>query len=107
MAFSIVYFMLDKHSYAWHTITMKQSKTLSTTLSSKSQVTIPASVCRSLGLQPGDKLAVTLEEEHITLTPKPRNYTKAYGGKLKGLYGSAEEIEAYLKDVRSSWEKTR
>jgi len=85
---------------------MKQSKPLTTTLSSKSQITLPARVCRSLGLQPGDKLAVTIEGEHITLTPKPRNYTKAYGGKLGGLFGSVKEIEAYLKDVRSSWEKT-
>jgi AbrB family looped-hinge helix DNA binding protein len=85
---------------------MKQSKTLTTTLSSKSQVTLPASVCRNLGLQPGDKLAVTLEGEHITLTPKPRSYTEAYGGKLRDFYGTADEIEAYLKDVRSSWEKT-
>jgi len=85
---------------------MKQNKPLTTTLSSKSQVTLPASVCRNLGLQAGDKLAVILKGEHIILIPKPRNYTKAYGGKLEGLFGSVQEIEAYLKDVRSSWEKT-
>jgi len=75
-----------------------------TTISSKYQITLPARLVRELGLQPGDKLAVELEEGRLILHPRPKDWVSYTAGSLKGLYGETkEDIDAYLKEVRGSW----
>jgi AbrB family looped-hinge helix DNA binding protein len=81
---------------------MRESTT--TTLSSKNQVTVPVSVVRELGLSPGDKLAVRLEDGAIVLRPRPRNWVDYISGSMPGYYGKTkEDVEAYLAEVRGSW----
>ncbi|MBI2912055.1 MAG: AbrB/MazE/SpoVT family DNA-binding domain-containing protein, partial [Chloroflexi bacterium] len=45
-----------------------------TTLSSKNQITLPVAVVRALGLAPGDKLSVRIEDGHVVLRPQPRDW---------------------------------
>lgn len=75
-----------------------------TTLSSKYQITLPAALVRELGMEPGDKLAVRLEEGRIVLRPRPRDWVSYLAGSMRGYYGKTKkEIDAYLREVRGDW----
>ena len=73
-------------------------------LSSKHQITLPVAMVRRLGLEPGDRLAVKVEEDRIILRPQPKNWVEYYHGRLKGVYGSTiEEMDEYVRKERASW----
>jgi len=75
-----------------------------TTLSSKHQITLPIAVVRTLGLAPGDKLSVRIEDGHVVLRPQPRDWVAYLAGSMPGYYGrTREEVEAYLAEVRGDW----
>jgi AbrB family looped-hinge helix DNA binding protein len=75
-----------------------------TTISSKRQITLPAAFVRELGLEPGDKLSVRLEDGAIVLQPRPRDWLSHVAGSMPGYYGKTkEEIDAYLREVRGDW----
>ncbi len=81
---------------------MRESAT--TTLSSKRQITLPVALVRELGLVPGDKLTVRLEDGGILLRPRPRNWVDYFSGSRPGYYGKTkEDVEAYLDEVRGGW----
>jgi AbrB family looped-hinge helix DNA binding protein len=66
-----------------------------TTLSSKHRITLPVALVRELGLAPGDKLIVRLEDGLIVLKPRPRSWVDYISGSMPGYYGKTKE------DVRS------
>src|SRR4030042_2788145 len=73
-------------------------------LSSKHQITLPVDVVRRLGLDPGDRLAVRVEEDRIVLRLRPRDWVEYYRGRLRGVYGSSvEEIDEYIRKEREGW----
>ena len=75
-----------------------------TTISSKCQITLPARLVRELGLQPGDKLAVEVEEGRLIHHPRPKDWVSYTAGSMPGYYGKTkEEIDAYLREVRGVW----
>lgn len=75
-------------------------------ISSKHQITLPIEAVRRLGLEPGDRLAVRVEDDRIVLRPQPRDWVEYYRGRLKGVYGSTtEEIDEYIRKERESWEE--
>jgi len=75
-----------------------------TTLSSKHQVTLPVALVRELGLAPGDKFTVRLEDGAIMLRPRPRSWVDYVSGSMPGYHGKTkEEIDAYLAEVRGGW----
>lgn len=74
-------------------------------LSSKRQITIPASVCRQLSIKDGDYLLLDVQEGKIVLTRAPENFAKHFKGISKGLFGKTpEEVDAYVAEERKSWE---
>lgn len=74
-------------------------------VSSKRQITIPADVYRMLGLRPGSKLAVRVEDGKIILSNVAASYTEMMAGSLKGVYGhTQEEVDEYVRRERESWE---
>jgi antitoxin ChpS len=75
-------------------------------LSSKHQITLPVEVVRRLGLEPGDHLAVRVEEGRIVLRPRPRDWVEYLQGSAKGVYGATkEEMDAYVRRERASWRR--
>jgi len=59
---------------------------------------------RRLGLEPGDRLVVRLEDQRIVLKPRPRDWVEYYQGRLRGVYGNTkEEIDEYVRRERASW----
>lgn len=84
----------------------KSEERADVTLSSKHQITLPVAMVRRLGLEPGDKLAVRLEDRAIVLRPRPRSWLEYISGSLKGVYGETkEEVDRYLAEVREGWDR--
>lgn len=77
-----------------------QGKGQFVTISRRNQVTIPAHILKSLGLRSGDRLSLSFRDDRITLWPEPESYTDYFGGSLKNTWGSKEEIDEYLQEVR-------
>lgn len=74
------------------------------TLSQENQLTLPEEVVRQLGLQPGDRLVVEINQAdpcRVELRPVRRSYA----GLLDGVYGTDEEALAYVRAERASWEE--
>jgi AbrB family looped-hinge helix DNA binding protein len=71
------------------------------TLSSKNQITIPVGMVRSLGLEAGDKLVVMQSGDHLALFPKPADFADYIVGSMKGFWGSKEQIDRYVDDLRA------
>lgn len=68
----------------------------------KNQLTLPEAIAERLGVEPGDRLVITIDEEKPNKM-EVRPLRRSYLGILKGVYGSPEEIEAYLREERASW----
>ena len=74
------------------------------TLSSKNQITLPVAMVRRLGLKPGRRLMLRLEDDRIVLRPEPEDWVEYLRGSAKGVYGNTrEEMDAYVRRERASW----
>jgi AbrB family looped-hinge helix DNA binding protein len=80
----------------------RQEDTAVSTISSKNQITLPAHLLRELGLQPGDRLAVSREGGRLILRARPKDWVQYHAGSLAGHYGSnREEIDGYVRELRA------
>jgi len=77
-----------------------------TKLSGKNQITLPVAMVRRLGLTPGRKLMLRLEDDRIVLRPEPEDWVEYFHGSMKGVYGSTvEEMDEYVRKERASWRR--
>ena len=76
-----------------------QNREIVTTITQRSQVTIPAEVRRVLGLKPRDKVAFTIREDGVRLTPAPFTLESAYGSVQPG-DGSAHRMEDFIRAAK-------
>jgi len=67
-------------------------------LSSKNQIVIPREVREQLGLKPGDKIVLALHGDTAIMIRKPKKYSEALAGIMKGTYPPD-----YLERERESW----
>ena len=74
----------------------------SSTISSKGQVTIPQEVRLRLGLQEGDRVEFVVEGERTLIRParQVHNPFERYAGALGTFPGGAEEINAWVAELR-------
>ena len=73
-----------------------------TTVSSKWQIVLPAEIRRALGIRPGDRLEVSIEDDHIVLHRAPKSDTDALaelGGDHWAGYADALAAE------RDAWDR--
>ncbi len=64
------------------------------TLSKKSQLVLPAKIRRQLGIEPGDRLELEVEGDHVILRKVPRSDVEALGQYRSSLWaGLARELE--------------
>lgn len=79
-------------------------------LRDRRQITLPSEVVAAAALQVNDALEVSYVNGVIQLVPlkakkKPVDMRK-YLGVLQGMYGDTpEEIDAYIRSERDSWER--
>jgi len=72
------------------------------TLSSKSQLVLPAEVRRKLGIRPGDRLIVELEGDHAVIRKAPRSDVEALATYRSGIWRDyADEVEK----ARDGWDR--
>lgn len=53
-------------------------------VSSKRQITLPASQCESLGISPGDEVEIFIANNHLTITKKKKGAAKGILKHMKG-----------------------
>ncbi len=71
-------------------------------LRAKNQVTVPDAVVRALGAAPNDVLAFEVDPAepgvaHLRVMPR------SFAGSLTGMWGTTEEVLAFLKEEHDSW----
>lgn len=71
-------------------------------LRNRNQLTIPADIVRRLGIQRGDRLILELGEDERSATIRP--IQRSYAGMLRGLYGTSEQVAAYIRGERKAWD---
>jgi len=69
------------------------------TVSSKNQIVIPREVRERLGVKPGDKLIVVVQDGDVIVLQKPKSYRDAITGLGRGVYPAG-----YLEKERQSWD---
>jgi len=74
------------------------------TLRAKSQVTLPQRIVRKLDLKPGDDLIVRVEEDQPEVI-QMRHVRRSYAGIAAGVYGTPEEVRAYVRGERKAWDE--
>jgi antitoxin PrlF len=74
----------------------------SSSVSSKGQVTIPQEVRLRLGLREGDRVEFVVEGERTLIRParQAHNPFERYVGALETFPGGAEEINAWMAELR-------
>lgn len=77
-------------------------KKIVTTITQRSQVTIPAEVRRVLGVKPGDKVAFTINDGEVHLAPVSFSLESAYGSvKPVETPENFEEISRIAKNAKA------
>lgn len=69
----------------------------------KNQLTLPDPVVKKLGLKPGDSLVVRLDESAPGVVCI-RRLPESFAGVAAGVYGSADEVAAYVDGERDAWD---
>jgi bifunctional DNA-binding transcriptional regulator/antitoxin component of YhaV-PrlF toxin-antitoxin module len=80
-----------------------------TRLSSKNQLTLPVAMVRRLGLEPGDELDLTVVGDAVRIERRPRTpqeWLDRLSGSLSHIpeWQTDEDIDAYVRRERDSWE---
>ena len=75
------------------------------TVSSQGQIIIPSAIRKHLGIKPGSKVVMRLEQQHKVNTATieaPLSWITRVRGIAKNVYGKGED---YIKNERDTWEK--
>lgn len=73
-------------------------------VSSKYQIVIPKRVREELGLRPGDRLLIAVEDGKVVMRLRPRSYAQHLRGLHKEVWEGVEASE-YVRKERESWER--
>ena len=73
-------------------------KELTTTMTQRGQVTVPAEVRRLLGLKPRDKVAFSIENDRVQILPARFTLESAFGS-VKPIKGT-EDFKAIIREAR-------
>jgi AbrB family looped-hinge helix DNA binding protein len=68
-------------------------------------ITIPAEVCRALGLATGDSVEITLHDGQALLRKEPTEPTPPLRGLLSDYFTDWEDINRFIEDERQAWEQ--
>ena len=71
------------------------------TLSSKSQLVLPAEIRRKLGIRPGDRLVVELEGDHAVIRKVPLSDVKALAAYRSEIW---RDYDGELEKARGEWD---
>lgn len=69
----------------------------------KNQLTLPEAIAEQLGVQPGDRLLMTIDERQPNVI-RMRPIRESYAGAAVGIYGTVKEAAEYVRSERESWD---
>ncbi len=75
-----------------------EMKQIVTTMTERGQVTVPVEVRRLLGLKPRDKVAFTIDDDHVQLMPVRFTLESAFGSVSPAT--STDELDAIVGAAR-------
>jgi antitoxin PrlF len=77
-------------------------KTHYATVSANGQITIPAEVRRELGIEPGSRIAITLNDDGMRVS-RPLKTVADVAGILKPLHPVSEDFDDEIEEAMADW----
>lgn len=74
-------------------------------LSARNQMVLPKAAREALGVAPGSRVVVVVEEQSVRLLPEPENWTEYIYGLGADVWESLGGGEHFLEEERAAWEK--
>ncbi len=74
-------------------------------LSRRNQMVLPKAAREALGVKPGGRLLVIVEEGNVRLLPEPENWSEWMYGLGAEVWASLGGSETFLQEERASWER--
>ena len=81
------------------------SEPMSVKVSSRCQIALPSQARKMLGIRPGDRLLVDIQDGVLILIPEPGDYVAALGGLDKGIWAGVDTA-GYLREERGGWDRS-
>ncbi len=72
-------------------------------LRARNQLTLPASITTRLGLSPGNDLVIKVSDDQ-PLVAEIRPLRRTYAGVAAGIFGTPEDVHAYVQGERHAWD---
>jgi len=71
-------------------------------VSSRNQIALPSEARKKLGIKPGDRLLVEVQDGVLVLISQPEDYVAAMAGLHRDVWEGVD-TEAYLNEERDAW----
>jgi len=78
--------------------------TIEGSLRPKNQITLPEKIAARLGVEPGDRFVFVMEDGENDVVHL-RRLRRSYAGIAADVYGSSQDIAAYLDEERQAWDE--
>ena len=72
-------------------------------VSSRNQIALPSEARKKLGIRPGDRLLVEVQDGMLVLIPQPEDYVAAMAGLHREVWEGVD-ADAYLNEERDAWQ---
>ena len=73
-------------------------------LSQRTQMVLPKAARQALGVAPGGRVLVIVQEQRVRLLPEPENWTEYVYGLGEDMWAALGGGERFLREERASWE---
>ncbi len=72
-------------------------------VSSRNQIALPSEARKKLGIKPGDRLLVDVQDGVLVLIPQPEDYVAAMAGLHREVWEGVD-TDAYIDEERDAWQ---
>ena len=73
-------------------------------LGARNQMVLPKDAREALGVKPGSRVVVIVEEKSVRLLPEPENWTDYIYGLGADVWATLGGGEQFLQEERAAWE---
>ncbi len=73
-------------------------------LSKRNQMVLPKAARQALGVDPGGRVLVIVQDQRVRLLPEPENWTEYVYGLGEDMWTALGGGERFLQEERAAWE---
>ncbi len=73
-------------------------------LSKRNQMVLPKAARQALGVDPGGRVLVIVQDQRVRLLPEPENWTEYVYGLGEDMWAALGGGERFLQEERAAWE---